>query len=164
MRSGPCDYGIRAAARRFDWLGAGDYAVLLHATSGDYKLWPEADWIELGRALAARGLRSVLPWGSPRERARSERLAAAIDGAVVAPRLDYEALAGLFAGARVAIGVDTGLAHLAAALGVPTVGIYCGTDPAATGIHGGARVRNLGGIRARPAADAVIAAMTAVMA
>ena len=164
LRAGPCDYGIRAAARAFDWLGAGDYAVLLHATSGDYKLWPEADWIALGRALAARGLRGVLTWGNARERERSERLAAGIDGAVVAPRLDYEALAGLFAGARVAVGVDTGLAHLAAALGVPTVGVYCGTDPAATGIYGCARACNLGGISARPAVDDVLAAVEAVTA
>jgi len=41
------------------------------------------------------------------------------------------------------IGVDTGLAHLAAALNVPTVGIYTATDPALTGLYAGANVVNL---------------------
>ncbi len=34
------------------------------------------------------------------------------------------------------VGVDTGLTHLAVALGVPTVGIYCATSPELTGLHG----------------------------
>ena len=42
------------------------------------------------------------------------------------------------------VGLDTGLTHLAAALGAPTVGIYCGSDPARTGLYGAARARNVG--------------------
>jgi len=163
-RNPACDYGIAATAREFDWLGGDAYAVLLHATSGDYKLWPEADWVRLADALAANGKRCVLIWGSPREHERSVRLAAAMRNAVVAPALDFNALAALFAGARLVAGVDTGLTHLAAALGVPTIGIYCGTDPAATGVHGCARARNLGGIGVLPSARAVIAAVDGLMA
>jgi heptosyltransferase-1 len=159
-----CNYGISAVPRAFDWLAGGAYAVLLHATSGDYKLWPESDWVALAAALNANGMRCVLTWGSERERKRSARLAARIGDAVVAPQLDFDALAGLFAGARAVVGVDTGLTHLAAALGVPTVGIYCGTDPAATGVYGCARARNLGGIAAPPAASEVIAAVEALIA
>jgi heptosyltransferase-1 len=161
-RGAVCDYGISAAARAFDWLAGGAYAVLLHATSGDYKLWPEADWISLAAALNARGQRCVLTWGNPRERARSERLAALMRDAVVAPALAFDDLAALFAGARVVVGVDTGLTHLAAALGVPTIGIYGGTDPAATGVYGCPRARNLGGIGAAPSAQEVIAAVEVV--
>jgi len=40
------------------------YAVLLHGSSRRDKLWSEAAWTELGRALGARGLACVLPWGS----------------------------------------------------------------------------------------------------
>jgi heptosyltransferase-1 len=154
-----CSYGISAAPRRFDWLAAGPYAVLLHATSGDYKLWPEQDWIALGNALNASGICCVLPWGNAQERARSERIAASLRSAVVPPALNLDELAGLFAGANAAVGVDTGLTHLAAALGVPTIGIYCGTDPAATGLYGGARAVNVGGIGRLPAANEIIDAL-----
>jgi heptosyltransferase-1 len=154
-----CNYGISAQPRSFDWLPRAPYAVLLHATSGDYKLWPEAHWIALAAAFNAGGSRCVLTWGNERERTRSERLAAAIPDSIIAPRLDYASLAGLFAGAQTTVGVDTGLTHLSAALGVPTVGIYCGTDPAATGIHGSARACNVGGIGVMPAVEDVRAAL-----
>jgi len=154
-----CDYGISAAPRRFDWLAPGAYAVLLHATSGDYKLWDEANWIALGAAFNSSAVSCVLPWGNERERGRSQRLADKLRAAIVPPLLNLDDLAGLFAGARAVAGVDTGLVHLAAALGVPTVGIYRGTAPAATGIYGCARSLNLGGIGHAPTAAQVIAAV-----
>lgn len=153
-----CAYGISAAPRRFDWLAAGAYAVLLHATSGDYKLWDEDNWVALGDAFNASGVSCVLPWGSGRERGRSERIAGKLRAAAVPPLQSLEDLAGLFAGAKAVVGVDTGLAHLAAALGAPTVGVYCGTDPAATGIYGCARAVNLGGIARAPTPAQVITA------
>jgi len=158
----PCDFGISAAPRDFAWLDRGRYAVLLHATSGDYKLWPESHWVALGDAFAADGTRCVLTWGNAREQARCVRLAERMKNAVIAPALDFEALAGLFAGAVTVVGVDTGLTHLAAALGRPTVGIYLGTDPAATGIYGCARARNVGGIGAVPSVDDALQAIGVV--
>jgi heptosyltransferase-1 len=154
-----CDYGIRAAPRRFDWLGAGAYAVLLHVSSGDYKLWEERNWIELGEALNAAGVACVLPWGNVRERERSVRIAGKLRAAVVPPALSLDDLAGLLAGGKAVVGVDTGLTHLAAALAVPTVGIYTATDPAATGIYGCLRASNLGGIGRVPDARQVITAV-----
>ena len=154
-----CDYGISAAPQRFDWLAAGPYAALSHATSGDYKLWDERNWIALGDALNSAGISCVLPWGSPRERERSTRIADNLRAAVVPPALSLENLAGLFAGAKAVIGVDTGLTHLAAALGVPTIGIYGATDPAATGLYGCARAINVGGIRQSPTVAQVLAAV-----
>jgi len=158
----PCDFGISAAPREFAWLEHGPYAVLLHATSGDYKLWPEAHWVALADKFAADGIRCVLTWGNAREQARCVRLAERMKNAVIAPALDFAALAGLFAGAVTVVGVDTGLTHLAAALGRPTVGIYLGTDPAATGIHGCARARNIGGIGAVPAVEEALQAISVV--
>jgi heptosyltransferase-1 len=82
--------------------------------------------------------------------------------AVIAPALNFDALAGLFAGATTVVGVDTGLTHLAAALDVPTVGIYLGTDPAATGIYGCTRARNIGGIGAVPSVEDALQAIRMV--
>lgn len=155
----PARYGIAAAARDFSRLPGGPHAVLLHATSAERKLWPVAHWIELGRTLAARGLVCVIPWGTEAERERSRRLAQQIPQAVVPERMALAALAAVLAQARVVVGTDTGLTHLAGALGVPTVGLYCATDPAATGLHACARAANLGGIGNLPTVAAVTAAI-----
>lgn len=152
----PCDYGIRAEALRADWLPTDrPYAVLLTATSRDDKLWPEAHWIELGRSLADRGLRCVLPAGSAVERERAARLATAIDG-VAAPALGIATLAQLIAGARLVVGVDTGLTHLGAALGKPTLAIFCATDPGLTGVYATQPVVNLGGVSQAPTSAQVM--------
>lgn len=134
------------------------YAVLLHATSAGNKEWPEQNWVGFGRHLAAVEVQSVLPFGTPAERARSERLAAQIPGALMPPALGLDLLAALLSRARVAVGVDTGLTHLAAALGRPTIGIYCATDPAATGLYGSPRALNLGGVGRVPDVADVFAA------
>ncbi len=152
-------YGITAPQRRLAWLPSARYAVLLHATSADKKLWPEPHWVELHNYLILNNIVSVLPWGNAVERARSERLAALMSNAVVPPALALEEVSALLAQAQAAAGVDTGLTHLAAALGVPTVGIYCATDPAATGIHACPRALNLGGVGKPPDAQTVIAAL-----
>lgn len=149
------DYGIAANAREFPWLASGTYAVLLHSTSARAKLWPEARWISLAGELTQRGIRSVLPWGNTEEHARSQRLANAIGEAVIPPRLAVPDAVSLLMGARCVIGLDTGLTHLAGALGVPAVGIYVTTDPAATGLHGCARAANVGDGSACPDVQAV---------
>src|SRR5664279_1930862 len=95
------------------------YAVLLHATARRDKEWPEANWVALGNTLARNGVDVVLPWGTPAERVRSEWIAAAVPRARVPERAPLDKVAGLIAGAQFVVGVDTGLMHLAAALGVP---------------------------------------------
>jgi len=148
----PLDYGLRAVAAGGDT----PYAVFLTMTSRADKLWPDERWIELGRALA---MRVVLPWGSEAERARATRIARALPQADVPPRLTIEELARLFAGARMVLGVDTGLTHLAAALGTRTVGIYCGSDPALTGLYGSPKATNLGAPSRPPSAGEVLRAL-----
>ncbi|MDX9706034.1 MAG: lipopolysaccharide heptosyltransferase I [Azospira sp.] len=156
------DYGIAAPEVAAPWLPAVQpalpLAVLLTATSRDDKLWPEADWIALGRALVQRGLKPVLPAGSEAERERAARIAQAIgNDAVVAPPLSIRELAGILGRAKLAVGVDTGLAHLAAALKVPTVALYTATDPALTGVAGAGFARNLGKAGQAPAVAEVLA-------
>jgi heptosyltransferase-1 len=63
-----------ARRRRCGARPAGSYSVLLTMTSRADKLWPEARWIELGRALGASGRAAV---GNAEERGRAERIAAA---------------------------------------------------------------------------------------
>jgi heptosyltransferase-1 len=153
------DYGIQAAPLAAPWLPQGAYAVALCGTSRADKLWPEARWIELGLALHQRGLTLALPAGSADEMARAGRIAAAVPGAVAAPPLGIAELAGLMAGARAVIGLDTGLTHLGAALGLPTIALFAGSDPALTGVHAGPAAINLGNIGQPPAVADVLAAL-----
>jgi heptosyltransferase-1 len=151
------DYGMDGAANRR--AQAADYAVLVHSTSAEAKLWPEGRWIALGEALAAEGLACVLPWGNDDERRRAERIAEALPHAQVPDRMPLAAVASLLAGARCVVGLDTGLTHLAGALGVRTVGIYTATDPAATGLFGCAHAVNVGGPTVSAGADDALRAL-----
>lgn len=82
---GKPQYGLQLHAARPDWLpGDAPFVMLLSATAKDRKLWDEARWIALGRALAAQGRVCVLAWGNAAERERAQRLADAVDAAVAA--------------------------------------------------------------------------------
>jgi len=152
------DYGITAPPSPPSWAPP-RYYVALHATSRADKLWDEARWIELARRLSSQGLAAVYPGGTPEERNAAARLATQSPGAVLAPPMSLVECAALLAAADGVIGVDTGLTHLAVALDVPTIGLYCATDPALTGLHGGPRAVNLGGPGRAPTVDEVEAAL-----
>jgi heptosyltransferase-1 len=151
------DYGIRAPACDFPWVPDAPYAVLLHATSRAEKLWPETAWIELAARLHEHGIAIVLPWGSLAERERSVRLAAQMAQAVVAPPMRLGEAAALLAQAKLVVGVDTGLVHLASAVGAPVIGIYCGSDPARNGLVADTPFANLGNVGLSPTVPEVVA-------
>ena len=118
---GPPRFGLGQA----DAAARSDTVVLIHGTSRDDKCWPEAHWLELGQRLIGQGRSLGLPHGSDEERERSERLAAALGPrAEVWPRLSLDALTDRMARCAGAIGVDSGLSHIAVALDLPHVQIY----------------------------------------
>jgi heptosyltransferase-1 len=109
-------------------------------------------------------LRVVLPFGSDAERERSERLAGSGANAVVPPRLTLPELASLVRSAEVVVGVDTGLTHLAAAIGTPTVAIFTATDPALAGVAAtGRHARDVGGIGRMPSLAEAIESIGSVL-
>ena len=83
-------------------------------------------------------------------------LAARVVGSIVPPQLTLEEAMALLGRAEAVIGVDTGLTHLAAALGAATVGVFIATDPALTGVYGSRRATNIGGVGSRPTAREVV--------
>jgi len=159
---GAPDYGIHASDIALTWLPSQPFVVLLHATSRDDKLWAEPNWIELGNQMNRMGLRSILPWGNERERIRSERLCSRIPMAICIPRVNLNEAAAMLGQAKVVVGVDTGLSHLAAALDIPTIGIYTSTDAGLTGLYAGSRAINLGGKNCSPTVAEVIKAIEEV--
>ncbi|MDE0193815.1 MAG: lipopolysaccharide heptosyltransferase I [Gammaproteobacteria bacterium] len=115
--------------------------VLAHGTTWRTKHWPEPFWSALARFAAQGGFVPVLPWVLG-ERGRAERIAATVPGARVCPPMDLDAVMQLLAVCRGIVGVDSGLAHLGAAMGRPTVMLFGPSDPALTGCRG-RFVRNL---------------------
>lgn len=134
----------------------GPYAAMAVNTSQDRKLWPEKNWIEVGKALAGAGLKTVFFWGSKVEHERVERLAASIPMAVVAPRLPLSAIAAVLEKASLVVGVDTGISHLGAAMGRPTAGIFVQTSLEKVPIVGDGRYVNIGGPGMMPTSAEVI--------
>lgn len=159
------DYGISShrPATRMDIGSQTDanmrnYVLALHGTSRDSKLWPTSHWIALGKALAEKNLNLMLPWASDAELNRANEIAQNLSNVKVLPKLGIAQLAPIISQAQAAIGVDTGLTHLAAALNIPTIAIYTDSDPALNGVIAGAQANaaNLGNIGETPTVEEVL--------
>ena len=165
--TGDPHYGIALHPVAPAWLAADiRTAVLLPATARAAKQWPRERWVDLGRALAADGLTCLVGWGSVSERFEATRLAEQMGGGAQAmpDAFDLVRWAHLLKSARVCIGVDTGLTYLAAAVGTPTVGVYCDSAPAQAGITVDTPHLNLGDIGQAPTSAQVIAAARTLLA
>ena len=154
------DFGLDRA--RIGKDSTSRYGLLLHATARREKQWPDADWIAFAKLFAQR-FELLLPWGTEAERARSEYIAAAVPGTRVPDRAPLDQVAKLIAGAQFVVGVDTGLLHLAAALGVPVVAIFAGSKPALTGPMGRGRLSILGDDGKPPSVDSVVEAVETII-
>ena len=110
------------------------------------------------RARSKQRIDLLLPWGSKAEGERAARLAQQLTRARVPIRRELDDMARMIAGASFVVGVDTGLLHLAAALGVPLVGIFIGSEPGLTGPVGAGPIEIVGRKGVTPAVDEVIAA------
>lgn len=123
-----------AAGGRYALLGPG-------AIYGPAKRWPAERFAEVGRALAARGL-EVKVAGTAAEYEACAGVASRVGAGAenLAGATDLAQLAALAAGAAVAVCNDSGLAHLCAAVGTPTVAVFGSTSSAWTAPLG-ARVR-----------------------
>ncbi len=119
---------IDSALRRFA-LRAGAIALCPGAEYGDAKRWPLEHFAAFARLAQADGA-EVMVLGAPRDAAAGEAIASAAPGARnLCGRTDMEQAIALLASARGVLSNDSGLMHVAAALGRPTVGLYGSTDP-----------------------------------
>jgi heptosyltransferase-1 len=79
--------------------------------------------------------------------------------AFVQPKSSLTELAGLLAKARLMVGLDSGLTHLSAALGVDTIGIYKASTPVRTPLVGAGYTASLGDRGQEPSRAAVLGAI-----
>jgi heptosyltransferase-1 len=158
---GAPDFGLQA----FEEMGAlmretqSPYAVIMPSASRDDKLWPTEDWHAVFDALTQRGLELKLLAGNPTESARAQALIAGRDTATVLPRLGLQEIAPVLAAAQLMVGLDSGLTHLSAALGRPTIGIYKASTPVRTPLVGSAFTASAGDRGKAPDQHAVLAAL-----
>jgi len=154
-------YGITTENLTADLTLPQPFIVGLHGTSKESKLWPTDHWITLAKKLSEQNCHLVLPWGSQAEQQRAHDIAINLNNVIVLPKQSIMQLSTIISRAWVAVGVDTGLSHLSAALNIPTVAIYTDTNPALTGVmaaeHG--QAVNLGGTKQTPTVASVLRAI-----
>jgi heptosyltransferase-1 len=138
------------------------YAVCFHSTARAAKRWSNDHWVELGKALSSQRYQLVFPWGSEAEMKVSALIASQIPGAIVPRAFTIDEAYSLVAHAALTIGVDTGLTHLSAVLGKPTVEIYCDSPRWKTEGYWSEAIVNLGDMRNPPTVKNVLNACNAL--
>ncbi|NBY33169.1 MAG: lipopolysaccharide heptosyltransferase I [Betaproteobacteria bacterium] len=98
--------------------------ALVHGSSRADKAWPLAHWQVLGQALQAQGFQLALPHANDAELQTAQAVASACPGAVIWPHCDLVKLTQRLAACAGVVGVDSGVSHIAVALGLPHVQIY----------------------------------------
>ena len=135
------------------------YVVCFHSTARAAKRWPSESWVELGKTLSSQGYQVILPWGNESELKVSALIASQIPGAIVPRAFSIEEAYRLVAHAALTIGVDTGLTHLAAVLGKPTVEIYCDSPRWKTEGYWSKVIANVGDYKRAPNLEDVMGAV-----
>lgn len=140
-------------------LAPGSYAVVHPGGHRTWNRWPPRRFAEVADGLAEAGLAIVLT-GSGGEAG----LAREVAGAMRSPAIDLSgrttlgSLAALVRDARLLLGNDTGVAHLADALDTPSVVVFTDADPGRWGPLDRDRHRVVVSPPARPAPVAAVRA------
>ncbi len=118
------------------WSGQDSKTVVfVHATTWSTKHYPDEYWRDLAVMATKRGWRVALPQVNAIEEARAGMIAQDLDAEVL-PKMSLTMIRDYLAGVRAFISVDTGLAHIAAAMGVPGLALYGATNPKHIGTMG----------------------------
>ncbi len=134
------NFGLKVPAARvlraqpaIESIADGDHpetVALVHGSSRADKAWPLEHWTALGKRFNAAGYRVALTHGNAKELATSQAIAEALNSAdapvaaTVWPLLSLDALVDSLAHCAGVIGVDSGVSHMAVALGLPHVQLY----------------------------------------
>ncbi|MDI9336437.1 MAG: glycosyltransferase family 9 protein, partial [Gammaproteobacteria bacterium] len=147
------------------------FVMCFHATAGKRKRWSNESWVTVGKALVDQGMQVILPWGNHQEKLLSIELAQKISDhstleglkAIVPKAFSLANARSLVAGAQMTIGVDTGLTHLSAILGLPTIELYCDSPRQNTEGYWSSNIHNLGDRAQPPSVDQVLRSINALL-
>ena len=140
------------------------YVMCFHATAGASKRWSDDHWVAIGKVLVAKGIQVILPWGNDKEKSVSTQITKKISSqhslvgskAIVPCAFSITDAFGLVVGAKMTIGVDTGLTHLSAILGMPTIELYCDSPRWKTEGYWSPKIHNLGDKGQPPSVEEVL--------
>ncbi|SUA65737.1 Lipopolysaccharide heptosyltransferase 1 [Oligella urethralis] len=150
---GAPDFGLQAFT---EGVEIQNYAVVMPSASRDDKLWPEEDWHAALDLLVEHGLELRVLAGNDKEAARAAELVKHYSKVTLLTALPLKEVAHQLAAARLMIGLDSGLTHLSAALGRPTIGIYCASTPVRTPLTGAGMTASLGDRGVPPSREVVL--------
>lgn len=117
-----------------------DYLLFIPNTSCSTKRWPNEAWLLLLAEMTRQGVSVYIPWGNENERINANRLVNKNPLARVLPYLSLNEIAAVLTNAKAIVSVDTGLSHLSAALGIPTIVLYGPTNPSLIGTMGASQL------------------------
>ena len=112
------------------------YLFLVHNASWPTKMWSISRWQELIKLINSEGYTAILPSGSIEEFKRAQEIASISTEALAIPTQSLNRTAYIIENAAGCICSDTGLAHLSALLGKPSVTLYSVTDEKLIGTRG----------------------------
>jgi len=100
--------------------------VWLHLGGGwETKQLPPKTWATIANGLAISGITPVIGWGNEREQQIAQWVGSKVKSSFLPEnRLEISSLCGVLSRAKAVVGADTGVIHLASALGVPTVSFW----------------------------------------
>jgi ADP-heptose:LPS heptosyltransferase len=127
---GVADFEDLACLPGCDGLQRSGYVCVHPGASAAQRRWPAAHFAAVARALRRQGWRVVLT-GSAGEAPLTDEVRRALGGEALdlAGRTSLGALGALLAGARLLVCNDTGVSHVAAGLGTPSVVVSTGDNP-----------------------------------
>lgn len=124
---------IRQLVKRLPFLSDNSgYAVLHPHPQWTYKQWTIEGWIEAGLYLNKKGLKLILSCGPSQQEidyVADIQSQLPEDTINLAGQVSLAQLATIIGKAKLYIGPDTGITHLAAATGVPVIALYGPTNP-----------------------------------
>ena len=115
---------------RLNSLTGQNYVVLHPSQKFAYKMWRQEGWVELAQWLQQQGLRVVLTGGPDAdERAYADAIAQQVSAVNLAGDLLLAETAELVVHAKLFVGPDTAVTHIAAAVGTPTIALFGPSNP-----------------------------------
>jgi len=126
----PARFDLHVSDTARDWAAAQVPDGAIHFSinaSTHLKEWPLENWIELAKQLANESKVKIVATGSesPRERSKLDVFASALGSRVqVSSGLSIARLAALLSRCALHVGADSGVLHLAMALGLPTISLF----------------------------------------